>query len=86
MATVDFDLLVDTFKTAWHAADDAGEVGHRTEAGIAAVYDLIEDTVRSVIDTESVRIRYDADVAGEFLGVSHLENVLDQMAPKDEVS
>lgn len=35
--TIDRDALVAIFKTGWHLADNHGETGHRTEAGIDAV-------------------------------------------------
>lgn len=35
--------MIEAFKVAWHAADDAGRRGHRSEAGIQAVLDLLPD-------------------------------------------
>lgn len=34
--------LVAAFTAGWHAADDAGKVGHRVEAGLERVMPLIE--------------------------------------------
>lgn len=36
------DALAEVFKAAWHAADDRGEIGSRTTAGIAAVLAKLE--------------------------------------------
>lgn len=79
-----FDRLVSRFKAAWHSADAEGQQGHRTEAGVRAVLEDVDEVLGALIDLEAVRIQYDNDQASEFIAVSHLEDFRERLTAGGE--
>ncbi len=55
---------VEAFRTAWNAADAAGAVGRRVEAGLLAVKPLLESEVREQIVGELESAARDLEVDG----------------------
>ena len=47
------DDLVKVFKAAWHEADEAGEVGHRVEAGLSASLSLALEQIADDLVTDA---------------------------------